>query len=327
MLIVYSVICFSLLFLISKSSYKLNLVDIPNKRKKHSIPVAYTGGISISVIYICSIQFFDIHHQSLNIILSIAFLISAVGLIDDKYNLNIGGKLSLQVFPIIYLIIVENLNLRSIGNYQYFILELGSFAIPFTLISVLLLINAFNYFDGLDGVLGFVSLSTLLILYFLISDEHIKLYLLLIIIPILIFLLFNFSIFNLPKTFLGDSGSLLIGFIVAFTLIFLANEKVLDPILLAWTITVFVYEFLSINLLRALNNKNIFEPRMDHLHHLIFKKTKSIILTNFLITGLNILFFLIGYLSFYLIGSLASLFLYIFLFIIFFKVRKNYYKN
>ena len=126
-----------------------------------------------------------------------------MGLIDDKFNLNVGGKLSLQIIPIFYLIIFENLSLSHIGDYNYFKLELGTFAIPFTLLSVLLLINAFNYLDGLDGTLCFSTISVLIILYYLIPNQEAKIFLIVIIIPIFIFLLFNFSMFRLPKMFLG----------------------------------------------------------------------------------------------------------------------------
>jgi UDP-GlcNAc:undecaprenyl-phosphate GlcNAc-1-phosphate transferase len=114
-----------------------------------------------------AIILFDDFNKNLSLILSIAFLISVIGLVDDKYHLNIGGKLSLQLVPIIYLVIFENLALNSLGNYTYLQLELGTFTIPFTFLSVLFLINAFNYFDGVDGLLGCVSVSVLVILYFL----------------------------------------------------------------------------------------------------------------------------------------------------------------
>ncbi len=326
-LIIYPIICFILLLSIAKVSYRLNLVDLPNNRKKHLKPVAYTGGLAISISYVFSIILFDIRVQDLNNILSISFLIAAVGLVDDRYNLNTGGKLSLQIIPIVYLIVVQNLSLNDIGDYNYFRTQLNSFSIPFTLLSVLFLINAFNYFDGLDGSLSLVSISVLVILYFLISEENLKLYLLTMILPLCIFLLFNFSVWKLPKLFLGDSGSLLLGSIIAFILIYFANEKILHPILLAWIIAIFVFEFLSINFLRMLNNKNVFTPGLDHLHHLIFKKTKSIFLTNFILVVTNISFFLLGYLSFNLFNPLTSLILFIVTFIIFFIFRKISYVN
>ena len=145
-IISYAFIIFFLLLASALLSYKFNLVDIPSKRKIHTKPTAFTGGIIISIGYLIALQIFDFASNSLNLILSIGFLISIVGLIDDKYNLNTGGKLSLQVIPIFYLIVFENIKLTQIGDYEYFKLSLGSFATPFTLLCVLLLINSFNYF-------------------------------------------------------------------------------------------------------------------------------------------------------------------------------------
>ena len=94
--------------------------------------------------------------------------------------------------------------------------------------------------------------------------------------PICIFLCFNYALFRLPKLFLGDSGSLLLGFIISFVLIYFANQKITHPILLAWSVSIFVYEFLAINLIRLKNKKSIFKAGQDHLHHILIKKTKSI---------------------------------------------------
>ena len=100
LLIFYSILSFFVFLIFGKISYKLNLLDIPKKRKMHSKSTAYTGGILISSILIIGILLFDFSNKNLNSILSIAFLISIVGLVDDYYNLNVGGKLSLQVIPI-----------------------------------------------------------------------------------------------------------------------------------------------------------------------------------------------------------------------------------
>jgi len=66
-----------------------------------------------------------------------AFLISIVGLIYDKFDLNVGGKLSLQIMPIFYLVVFQNLALNQLGDYHYLKLELGAFVLPFTLICVM----------------------------------------------------------------------------------------------------------------------------------------------------------------------------------------------
>lgn len=335
-LALYVLISFLLLFYFAKISYKLNLIDIPNKRKIHKKPTAYTGGITISLILISAIILFDNFNKTLSLILSIAFLIAIVGFVDDKYNLNTGGKLSLQIIPILYLVIFENLSLIHLGDYDYFKLNLGTFAIPFTFLSILFLTNAFNYFDGVDGTLGFTTISVIAILYFLVSEQHnhfliyehnTKFFLILLVIPIASFLIFNFSFMNLPKLFLGDSGSLLLGFIISFLLIFFANLNLIHPILLAWSVTIFVYEFLSINIIRLINNQKLFKPGKDHLHHMVLYKTKSIFFTNFFISMLNIGLFVIGYYTFLLLNQLISLIFFIVFFIIFFIFRNFFSKN
>ena len=326
-LIIYLLLNFIVLFLCAKISYQLRLVDVPNKRKIHSKPTAFTGGIAISIILLITLQAVNIFDKSLGLILSFSFLISIVGLIDDKFHLNIGGKLSLQIFPIIYLIVFENLSLVHIGDYNYFKLTLGTFAVPFTLFSVLFLINAFNYFDGIDGTLGFTTISVLIILMFLVKDQNLNLFLTIIIVPIIFFLFFNFSIFKLPKLFLGDNGSLLLGFIISFMLIYLASQKFVHPILLAWSVVVFVYEFLSVNLIRLKNNQNPFKAGQDHLHHLLFKKTNSTFITNSFIFFINISFFTLGYFIFLMINPLCSLILFILFFIVFFIFRYKFSKK
>ena len=142
--------------------------------------------------------------------------------------------------------------------------------------------------------------------------------------PIIIFLVFNFSIFNFPKLFLGDSGSLLLGFIISFTLIYFAKEQITHPILLAWSISIFVYEFISINIFRMFNKKNIFKPGLDHLHHFLFKYTKSIFFTNLILFLINILFFSIGYIFFIQIGPISSLISFVLFFIVFIIIRNKY---
>ncbi len=329
----YFLLSLIVLFLSSKISYKLNLVDKPNKRKIHSKATAYTGGIAISIIFLVAIILFDTFNKNLSLILSIGFLISIVGLVDDKYNLNTGGKLSLQVIPIFYLLVFADLVLNNLGDYHYFILDLGTFSLPFTLLCLLFLINAFNYFDGVDGLLSFTSISVILILYFLatensshflVKEQNIQFFLIILLIPICLFLFFNFSFLNFPKLFLGDSGSLLLGFIIAFILIYFAKQNFIHPILLAWSVSIFVYEFLSINIIRVKNKQMVFKAGKDHLHHILLEKTRSVFLTNCFISMSNIFLFIIGYLSFIKISALVCLILFVIFFIFYFILRNSY---
>ena len=199
--IIYSILCFVLTIITALVSYKLKLVDIPNNRKIHSKPVVHTGGLAISIAYLFSLQLFNNTNIDLNLIISISFLITLLGFIDDSYQLDTSSKLSLQIIPIFYLIFIKGISLYTIGHYDYFNLELGIFSAPFTLLCVLFLINAFNYFDGIDGTLGFTTISVIINLYILIPDNNIRFFLVIITIPIFIFLFFNFSFLIFLKCF------------------------------------------------------------------------------------------------------------------------------
>jgi UDP-GlcNAc:undecaprenyl-phosphate/decaprenyl-phosphate GlcNAc-1-phosphate transferase len=325
--IIYLLIIFFVLYAGTKLSYYLKLLDIPNKRKIHSKPTVYTGGLLVAIIYLISLKIFSTFNLQLNLLISTSIIISIVGFIDDKYHLNTGGKLSLQILPVFYLIFIENLTLNNIGEYNSFTLDLHSFSKVFTLLCVLFLINSFNYFDGIDGCLGFSTLSTLCILYFIVPDQKIKQFLIVIALPIIIFLFFNFSFLKLPKLFFGDSGSLMLGFILSFLLIFLANNTNIHPILLAWSVSIFVFEFLSINIMRFEKKTNLFKAGLDHLHYKLLRFVKSPLSTDLIIFILNIFLFIIGYIAFYYISPFFSLIILIFSFLMFLFLRKYLFRN
>ena len=118
--LIYFLFNFTVFFMCAKISYKLKLVDIPNERKIHSEPTAFTGGIAIIIILLFALKAIDVFDKNLGLIISFSFLISIVGLIDDKFHLNTSGKVKSANFPIIYLIVFENFRLNDIGDYKYF---------------------------------------------------------------------------------------------------------------------------------------------------------------------------------------------------------------
>ena len=108
-----------------------------------------------------------------------------------------------------------------IGNF-YFLGEiyLGEFSLFVTLVSIIFLINASNYADGCDGNLALQTLSILILIIVFTEAKlpQINELVIYISIVLIVFLLFNLSFFKLPKIFLGDSGSMAIGYFVAFLL-------------------------------------------------------------------------------------------------------------
>lgn len=314
------IISFPIIYL----SKKRSLVDIPDKRKFHKIPIPYSGGIIISLTYLFIIYLMNFKDGLFVIILTYGFIISLSGFIDDKYNVRPGTKLVLQSLPIFFLI-DQNLYLSDLGTYKLLgELNLGSFDKIFTLLACLLLINAFNYNDGLDGLLSSISIIILLnfsLFIFLIKNIFF-IEINIILIPIVLFLFFNLGIIKNYKVFLGDSGSNLLGFVIAFLSIYLYKQIGLHPALIVWPLAYTVYEFLSVTFLRILNNSGAFKSGKDHLHYeLLYLLNLKPLVSVFIILIINLLYILLGLLIFFKLGEDQSIFLFAILFLLHLSVK------
>ena len=273
-------------------SNKMGLIDLPNKRKLHKINAKLIGGLVLMLNFILLIFLINLNKE-LDSLLKFSIIVGIIGLIDDKYEINAFEKLILISFPIL-LITLNNFNLMSLGGYNIIgEIKLGKFSIILTFLASLLFVNATNYIDGKDGVLITMFLLINSKLIFLINNsEDISKYLLIYVnVFLLILLFFNATNIKKLKIFLGDSGSLLIGFFLGFILIYLANNNLSHPILLASAVTVIVFDFLSVSIERLINNNGkIFKPDNNHIHHLIYNKTNSNIKTVLIINFINIFF-------------------------------------
>ena len=261
-------------------SNKINLFDHPdNNRKIHLKKVAITGGFFIFVnliflfifLKIDFFQFSNLFSQNKREFVSFLLLISSlflIGIYDDKYDLNPLKKLFLYTFFIlICLLIDENLIIKELNFYTgNFSIKLFNLAIPFTLLSILLFLNALNMFDGIDLQ---VSLYSLFIFIYFIFKFNIIFFIL--VIPVLLFVIF----FNYKKKlFIGDSGSNILATLISFVLIKEYNNGhgnvYCEEIFLLMLIPGIDMFRLFIN--RIIKGKNPFLSDNQHLHHLYLKK-------------------------------------------------------
>ena len=317
-------------FAIISISKKIGFLDVPSERKIHTQPVPYSGGIIISIVHIYIIFLIDFESKFLHQILSYSFLICLSGLIDDRFKVNPGTKIFLQIIPIIFLV-EQDLYLKDLGSY-FFLghLDLGYFGKIFTILCILLLINAFNYCDGVDGLLSSVHIIILLSFsfYLYLTGENFD-YFLYTSFPLIIFLFFNFGFMKNFKIFLGDSGSNLLGFICGFNAIYLYELKNIHPSIIIWPLAYVVYEFLSVNIIRILYNREIFKAGSDHLHYEIKEllASKSNNTPLFLIIVVNIFFSIIGINLYYNFKPDISILLFITLFFVYLAMRFYFHKK
>jgi UDP-GlcNAc:undecaprenyl-phosphate GlcNAc-1-phosphate transferase len=280
-----------------KICYKFNLLDKPDTRKVHTTVKLRGGGISIYFAFIAFmlfLYFITFKLQILGIILS-SMLLFITGFLDDKYNMHAKFKLVLQTISaiIIYLCGIH-IDYIKIFNFSYNFSPIISFGI--TVFWIILLINAINLIDGLDGLASGVSIIILFTLCIFSEDIYVKCISIFIIGTLLGFLKFNFFP---SKIFLGDTGSMFLGFIIAVLSIYgLGKTAVgISTILLMCS-----FPLLDVGLAvirRYLNKQPIFSPDKNHIHHCFINKGHSHRKTVILIYVINIVFAMLAILSFY----------------------------
>ena len=256
-----------LIFFNKKISHIYNTFDIPDKtRKTHKIKTPLLGGLIILLnIIFFYFYFYSENKETHSTIFVLGCLIFFLfGYIDDKKNLNANLKLILQtLFLFFYFsynqdLIINNFYLSFLKKYVF----LSSFSIFFSIFCFLLFINSINMFDGINLQVGFYSLFILLFLFFKINND---------LIPPIIFALFFFLILNFNnRSFLGNNGSYLLGFIISYFFTVGGNIFSAEQIFLVMLIP--GLDMLRVAVLRVINKKHPFSPDRNHLHHLLLSK-------------------------------------------------------
>ena len=249
-----------------------NLTDQPCSRKNHSGEIPLIGGLCI---YICLLILSFWLPININAYLFAATLITLCGIFDDYKDISFKIRLAVECLAALIMIYYGNVQITSLGNILGTgVIELGYFSTIFTVFAVVGGINAFNMIDGIDGLAGSLSLITFVLLLFVgFSIPVILILCTLFIFAISAFLLFNMRIFGRKKAsvFLGDTGSMLIGFTISY-LIILASQgenKIISPVIVLWIIALPLFDSISIMLRRIQKGKSPFAPDREHFHHIL----------------------------------------------------------
>lgn len=254
------------------------LYDVPNNRKEHTMPVPTMGGIAIMGGMVAAlVLWFPFHNEirQMCFFFSIAALFG-LGIMDDLKDLSAKYKFVVQI-GLAALIALSGIRITSFDG-LFGITELSlSAQYSFTILAIVGITNAFNLIDGIDGLAGglaFMSLLTLGIFLTLSGDANTALITFALAGAIFAFLYFNF---NPAKIFMGDTGSLIIGFVIAVLCIRLMNinagasNPVLPhaPIFVLGIVLVPVFDTVRVFAMRIWKGGSPFEADKTHIHHLL----------------------------------------------------------
>tara|TARA_B100000900_G_scaffold369531_1_gene347450 strand:+ start:1359 stop:2396 length:1038 start_codon:yes stop_codon:yes gene_type:complete len=310
-------------FIIIKTSNKFEYQN-SNQKRLSNLNIAPLGGIAMATSFFISVRFLGEADSNIQYIALFALGVSILGIIDDFKNLNWKLKIIFQL--LLVLIPISQLNLfinieNLIGVNLNNILNLF-----FSIFWVLLLMNSINFIDNMDGFAStnssFICLA-ITILAFIYNQNYLA-----DISFILLFCLLAFSIFNFPpaKIYMGDSGSLFIGYILGFiSILFDWNPggesyiySSIAPVFLFFTIP--LLDFSTVFFHRIKNNISPATGGTDHISHRMLNQGHSVKKVLAIFSFVNIFIFIllalsITFKSFSILIFLVYIFFIIFLFL------------
>ena len=312
--LIHIIINFIILFYFDYLKKKINIFDYPdNKRKLHNKPVPLLGGFIFLLNIICFIiiNFFKLPTLEINIILcSVIFLF--VGIADDKYNLSAKVKFLLLIISLlIFFYLNEDMLINHLNIYNYSINLPSNTRTIFSILCVLLFVNALNLFDGINLQSSLYSMFFLLYLFCQGASQEI-----IFTVMISLFLIIYLNMIN--KVFMGDSGTLFLGCFIS--LLVIKNYQVsyffsIDEIFLLMMLP--GLDMFRLFVQRLYNKKNPFSGDREHIHH-YFLRIYGYKFSIFYLIILSIIPILLNFIF-------SSQFIIIF-FIIFYLILINYLK-
>jgi UDP-GlcNAc:undecaprenyl-phosphate GlcNAc-1-phosphate transferase len=279
-------------------------VDVPDgKRKVHTKPIPSMGGLAIFVSFLIGYMLFVPKTDQILSVLIGGFIIVLTGICDDIKPLSPKWKLLGQIVAAVIVTVYGGLIFKDMQIFGHFF-EFKFFAYPLTIFFIIAIINAINLTDGLDGLAAGCSsiyFITIAILGFIMQNlGGLDVILCLILFgSCLGFLIYNFS----PAlVFMGDTGSMFLGYIISVIALMGFKTATLTSLIIPMLLLfVPILDTLLAMGRRLLKGKSIGDADKEHLHHQLLKNTHSTKITVLIMYAINILFATVS--IFYTLGD------------------------
>ncbi|MDR0713942.1 MAG: undecaprenyl/decaprenyl-phosphate alpha-N-acetylglucosaminyl 1-phosphate transferase [Bacteroidales bacterium] len=292
---------------IVRISKKKRIFDEPSQRKSHTQKIPTVGGIAIFLGFALSAGSFISydHVPSLQYILVSCIIIFFLGLYDDMVSIAPVKKLLGQIVAALVVAIPGNMRLTSLHGFMGIGNISTTTSVLLTVFVIIVIINSLNLIDGVDGLaasIGILATSFFGTWFFLSGNPQYSLLSSAIIGTLFAF--FGYNVFGVKnKIFMGDTGSLLVGFLISMQVIFF-NEKNIGltsafPIKSAPAVSFVVliiplYDTIRVFIIRILRGRSPFHADKNHIHHLLLRLGYTHLQTTLLILLANICFIILA---------------------------------
>ena len=306
---------FGLFLLVSLISVRLamavmshfGILDHPGGHKQHAISTPFVGGIGVFAALIGALHFAhayfpEIQPRALWTLAIGGSLIFATGLADDTWRISFRIRFVIQTLVALAMVFLGGVELHQLGAIVVDNdLALGWLAVPFTVFATVGLINALNMIDGIDGISGtlsFISLGGVALLAGMADNSAYLLLCVALMGGIAGFLAFNlrYPTNRRARVFLGDNGSMLLGFLFAWLFIALSQgpQRAMTPVTALWLFAVPLMDTVSVTLRRILQGSSPFHADRNHLHHLFIRAGFRVSDTVWIVSGVHFLLAALG---------------------------------
>lgn len=261
----------------------LELIDRPGGRKSHVGEIPVIGGFAMTMALLVASSYCTTAVLGFPFFLSGLLTLVVIGGLDDRYDLPPAVRFLAQICSALLMVAGAGVFVADLGNVFFSgPVHLGWFSVPFTVLIVLAAINAFNMFDGSDGIAGAQAFVALLFLGAASiaagATSHLPL------IAALTGCVLGFLVFNWPskrtasmRSFMGDAGSTMLGFSLAWISVELSQgeSRAISPVVILWIFALPLFDLFSSMIRRVFRHQSPFHGDSEHLHHLLKKRGLS----------------------------------------------------
>lgn len=265
-----------LLWLLEPVARHIGLVDRPGGRKTHSNPTPLIGGIAMSLGFAFSILWLDVPLSEYRLLFGGALVLLVVGVLDDLHELSARMRFGAQIVAGLIMTLGAHVILHDFGYLLWpeHLVSLGIVSIPLTVFAAVGVINAVNMSDGVDGLAASMVLVAVCALGLLAwSDGHTAGVAVLILLAgvLVAFLTFNLRLHGPALAFMGDAGSMFLGFVLTWFLVQFSqgSDRLLAPVTALWVFALPLIDTVSMMLRRVLRRRSPFLADREHFHHIL----------------------------------------------------------
>ncbi|MDK7374456.1 MULTISPECIES: glycosyltransferase family 4 protein [Weeksella] len=289
---------------IIRVSHRKQLMDQPGERSSHTQKVPTLGGVAIYFALVISFSIFSSEiNYNYSFFMSSITILFFIGLMDDLLVVAPDKKIYAQLISSLLIVFGSGIQITTLGG-LFGIHQLPYvLSVIFTVFVFLILNNSYNLIDGLDGLASFIGIIicfAFIVVFFRLFDYSAGTLAVSLLASLLGFIRYNLS--NRYKIFMGDTGSMVVGFVLTFLLIrflFISSQPNYSlnsaPVIGLYIFVIPIVDTVSVIIARLRKGKNPMKPDKNHLHHQLIFLGLNHVTTGLVLGSINIIFIIIAF--------------------------------